>query len=58
MIHLLMGYSCGELGRYPFVSQHLGQIECDLRTCLSFEKRQMCEKAEDLSAKKNKLCEK
>ena len=58
MIHLLMGYSCKSLGKYPFVSQHLEQIECDLRTCFGFEKRQMCEKAEDLSAKKSKLCEK
>ena len=30
MIHLLMGYSCETLGKYPFVSEHLEQIECGL----------------------------
>ena len=28
MIHLFMGYSCETLGKYPFVSEHLGKIEC------------------------------
>lgn len=27
MIHLLMGYSCDSLGKYPFVSEHLEKIE-------------------------------
>lgn len=31
MIHLLMGYSCETLGKAPFRSQHLGQIECSLQ---------------------------
>ena len=38
MIHLLMGYSCESLGKYPFVSEHLGQIQCTLKECIgSFE---------------------
>ena len=28
MIHLLMGYSCESLGKYPFISEHLEKIEC------------------------------
>ncbi|MBR5597195.1 MAG: DUF4445 domain-containing protein [Lachnospiraceae bacterium] len=35
MIHLLMGYSCESLGKYPFISKHLGQIECVLSECIS-----------------------
>ena len=58
MIHLLMGYSCENLGKYPFVSQHLGQIECDLKACLGFDKRQMFENADGLATKKTKICEK
>ena len=34
MIHLLMGYACETLGRYPFVSKHLKQIECTLKECI------------------------
>ena len=34
MIHLLMGYSCETLGKYPFVSEHLGQIQCTLKECI------------------------
>ena len=34
MIHLLMGYSCYSLGKYPFISNHLGQIECTLKECI------------------------
>ena len=36
MIHLLMGYSCKSLGKYPFVSKHLEPIECTLKECLKF----------------------
>lgn len=36
MVHLLMGYSCETLGKYPFVSEHLEQIECTLRECITF----------------------
>lgn len=31
MVHLLMGYSCETLGKYPFVSEHLEQMECKLK---------------------------
>lgn len=34
MIHLLMGYSCESLGKYPFVSEYLHQIECTLKDCI------------------------
>ena len=34
MIHLLMGYSCEFLGKYPFVSEHLKQIQCTLKECI------------------------
>lgn len=34
MIHLLMGYSCESLGKYPFVSEHLKQIQCTLKECI------------------------
>ena len=27
MVHLLMGYSCGTLGEYPFKSKHLGTLK-------------------------------
>lgn len=37
MIHLLMGYSCQSLGKYPFVSEHLEQIECTLKDCISLK---------------------
>lgn len=41
MIHLLMGYSCESLGKYPFVSEHLGQIQCTLKECIgSFEEHE------------------
>ncbi len=30
MVHLLMGYSCEELGRYPFQPVHIGTIEQDI----------------------------
>lgn len=30
MVHLLMGYSCGTLGEYPFKSKHLGTIKTTL----------------------------
>ena len=53
MMHLLMGYSCEGLGRYPFVSQHLETIECDLKECLSLDKRQMREETENLSSEVN-----
>lgn len=36
MIHLLMGYSCLSLGKHPFYSEHLEQIECKLDECLTF----------------------
>ncbi len=36
MIHLLMGYSCQSLGKYPFISGHLEQIDCTLKECISF----------------------
>lgn len=35
MIHLLMGYSCEGLGKFPFNSEHLEQIECSLSDCIS-----------------------
>lgn len=35
MIHLLMGYSCQSLGKYPFVSEHLGQVECTLKDVIT-----------------------
>ena len=31
MFHLLMGYSCEKLGKYPFESKHLGEVHCVLR---------------------------
>lgn len=31
MVHLLMGYSCQTLGKYPFYSEHLEQIEGRLK---------------------------
>ena len=34
MIHLLMGHSCESLGKYPFVSEHLKQIQCTLKECI------------------------
>ena len=37
MIHLLMGYSCENLGKYPFVSEHLEAIECNLKECITGE---------------------
>ena len=30
MVHLLMGYSCGTLGEYPFKSKHLGTLKTAL----------------------------
>lgn len=36
MVHLLMGYSCESLGKYPFVSKHLKQVECYLKECFAF----------------------
>lgn len=36
MVHLLMGYSCESLGKYPFASRHLNQVECSLKECLKF----------------------
>ena len=30
MVHLLMGYSCGTLGEYPFKSKHLGTLKTTL----------------------------
>lgn len=35
MIHLLMGYSCQSLGKYPFVSEHMGQVECTLKDVIT-----------------------
>lgn len=40
MIHMLMGYSCESLGKYPFHSEHLEQIECRLEECISFDMNQ------------------
>lgn len=37
MVHLLMGYSCQSLGKYPFSSRHLEQIECTLKECIKLE---------------------
>lgn len=37
MIHLLMGYSCESLGKYPFYSEHLKQIDCSLKDCITGE---------------------
>lgn len=37
MIHLLMGYSCQSLGKYPFISEHLEQIECMLKECITLD---------------------
>ena len=36
MIHLLMGYSCEMLGRYPFISEHTNKIECNLKDILIY----------------------
>ena len=38
MIHLLMGYSCETLGKYPFVSGHLEQIECTWKDVIIINK--------------------
>ena len=38
MIHLLMGYSCETLGKYPFVSEHLEQIECTWKDVIIINK--------------------
>lgn len=35
MIHLLMGYSCERLGKYPFISEHLGKIEGTLKEIIT-----------------------
>lgn len=35
MIHLLMGYSCETLGKYPFFSKHCEQMECRLSDCIT-----------------------
>lgn len=35
MLHLLMGCSCESLARAPFYSEHLGQIQCTLKECIS-----------------------
>ena len=40
MIHLLMGYSCESLGKYPFVSEYLSQIECTLKDCIRLNRNQ------------------
>lgn len=37
MIHLLRGYSCESLGKYPFVSEHLENVECTLKECIITE---------------------
>ena len=34
MIHLLMGYSCEHLGKYPFISDYLEEAEHKLRDCI------------------------
>lgn len=44
MIHLLMGYSCKSLGKYPFASGHLGQIDCALKECISLSNGSVYEK--------------
>lgn len=35
MIHMLMGYSCESLGKYPFESDHLSQCESVLKQCIA-----------------------
>ena len=37
MIHLLMGYSCKSLGKYPFVSEYLGKIDGTLKACMDLK---------------------
>lgn len=34
MLHLMQGYSCESLGKYPFSSDYLGQKECTLKECI------------------------
>lgn len=52
MIHLLMGYDCQTLGKFPFYSEHLEQIECLLKECITTKER--CDKEEDGISKKRK----
>lgn len=49
MIHLLMGYSCNSLGKYPFFSEHLGTIQCALKECIG--------NFQDYESKMNKISE-
>lgn len=44
MIHLLMGYSCQSLGKHPFISKHLEQIECRLEDCISVDRANFLKK--------------
>lgn len=57
MIHLLMGYSCEALGKYPFRSEHLGSISCHLADCIVFETNQEEFKGNDTSIVEKELYE-
>lgn len=35
MVHILMGYSCESIAKAPFYSEHLEQIQCTLKECIS-----------------------
>ena len=58
MIHLLMGYSCERLGKYPFVSECLEKIECTLKEIIvlgnSKQKDKNVEKCQYEMYEKNK----
>ena len=54
MVHLLMGYSCEELGRYPFVPVHIGSIHeefSEFFAVLLYERRSLIEDNSNASIK-------
>lgn len=48
MIHLLMGYSCESLGKYPFTSEYLEGAEYKLKECIGFGQKQSAEWVYDI----------
>ncbi|MCI7595530.1 MAG: ASKHA domain-containing protein [Lachnospiraceae bacterium] len=43
MVHLLMGYDCGSLGRHPFISEHLEMIQTTLGDIRTDIDRRVCQ---------------
>lgn len=48
MHHLLMGYSCESLGKYPFTSEYLEGAEYKLKECIGFGQKQSAEWVYDI----------